>query len=92
MFLIKGGLRYKSLNNEQYFKNYFVKEFTSESLSIICNFCVNEDTLVVLVLLGMDLKRSQPLNQGRFGLKSQRSLTTEDPKIFGYPKLLNVFL
>ena len=35
----KRGLRYKSSRNEKYFKNYFVKESTSESPSIICNFC-----------------------------------------------------
>ena len=68
-------------------KNSQVKVFQSFVI-----FVINEDTLVVLVLLGMDLKRSQPLNQGRFGLKSQRSLTTKDPKRFGYPKLLNFFL
>ena len=52
---------------------------------------VVEDTLVVLVLLGMDPKRSQSLSQRRLGLKNQRSLTTKDPKIFGYLKLLNFF-
>ena len=35
----KNGLGYKSSNNEKYFENYFVKEFTSESSSTICNFC-----------------------------------------------------
>ena len=35
----KKGLGYKSSNNEKYFKNYFVKESTSESPSTICNFC-----------------------------------------------------
>ena len=35
----KRGLGYKSSKNEKYFKNYFVKESTSESPSIICNFC-----------------------------------------------------
>ena len=51
-------------------------------------FVVEEDTLVVLVLLGMDPKRPQPLSQKSFGLKNQRSLTTMDPKRFGYLKLL----
>ena len=35
----KMGLGYKSSKNEKYFKNYFVKESTSESPSTICNFC-----------------------------------------------------
>ena len=35
----KRGLRYKTSKNEKYFKNYFVKESTSESSSTICNFC-----------------------------------------------------
>ena len=35
----KMGLGYKSSKNENYFKNYFVKESTSESPSTICNFC-----------------------------------------------------
>ena len=35
----KKGIGYKSSKNEKYFKNYFVKESTSESLSTICNFC-----------------------------------------------------
>ena len=55
-------------------------------------FVVEEDTLVVLVLLGMDPKMSQPLSQRRLGLKNQWSLMTKDPKRFGYPKLLNFFL
>ena len=38
-FFDKNGLRYKFSNNEKYFKNYFVKESTSESPSTICNFC-----------------------------------------------------
>ena len=55
-------------------------------------FVVEKDTLVVLVLLGMDPKRSQPLRQRRFGLKNQRSLTTKDPKGFGYLKVLDFLL
>ena len=55
-------------------------------------FVVEEDTLVVLVLLGMDPKRPQPLSQRRLGLKNQRSLTTKDQKRFAYPKLLNFLL
>ena len=51
-----------------------------------------EDTLVVLVLLEMDPKRYQLLSQRRFGLKNQRSLTTKDPKRFGYLNLLDFFL
>ena len=35
----KRGLGYKTSKNEKYFKNYFVKESTSESPSTICNFC-----------------------------------------------------
>ena len=35
----KRGLGYKTSKNEKYFKNYFVKESTSESSSTICNFC-----------------------------------------------------
>ena len=45
-------------------------------------FVVKEDTLVVLILLGIDPKSPQPLSQRRLGLKSQRSLTTKDPKRF----------
>ena len=43
-------------------------------------FVVEEDTLVVLVLLGMDPKRSQPLSQRRLGLKNERSITKQGPK------------
>ena len=39
VFFYKKGLGYKSSNNEKYFKNYFLKESTSESHSTICNFC-----------------------------------------------------
>ena len=35
----KRGLGYKTSKNEKYFKNYFVKESTSEIPSTICNFC-----------------------------------------------------
>ena len=51
-----------------------------------------EDTLVVLVLLEMDPKRHQLLSQIRLGLKNQRSLTTKNPKRFGYQNLLDFFL
>ena len=54
-------------------------------------FVVEEDTLVVLVLLEMDPKRHQLLSQRRVGLKNQRSLTTKDPKRFGYLNLLDFF-
>ena len=52
-------------------------------------FVVEDDTLVVLVLLEMDPKRHQLLSQRRLGLKNQRSLTTKDPKRFGYLNLLD---
>ena len=55
-------------------------------------FVVEEDTLVVLVLLEIDPKRSQPLSQKKLGLKGQRSLTPKDPKRFGYLKLLDFLL
>ena len=87
----KRGLGYKTSKNEKYFKNYFVKESTSESSSTICNFVVDDDTLVVLVLLEMDPKRHQLLSQIRLRLKNQRSLTTKDPKRFGYLNLLDFF-
>ena len=35
-------------------------------------FVVEKDMLVVLLILGMDLKKSQPLSQRRLGLKNQR--------------------
>ena len=54
-------------------------------------FVVEEDTLVVLVLLEMDPKRHQLLSQRRLGLKNQRSLTTKDPKRFGYLNILDFF-
>ena len=54
-------------------------------------FMVEEDTLVVLVILEMDPKRHQLLSQRRLGLKNQRSLTTKDPKRFGYLNLLDFF-
>ena len=54
-------------------------------------FVVEEDTLVVLVLLEMDPKRHQLQSPRRLGLKNQRSLTTKDPKRFGYLNLLYFF-
>ena len=54
-------------------------------------FVVEEGTLVVLVLLEMDPKRHQLLSQIRLGLKNQRSLTTKDPKRFGYLNFLIFF-
>ena len=87
----KRGLGYKTSKNEKYFKNYFVKESTSESSSTYAIFVVEDDTLVVLVLLEMDPKRHQLPSQRRLGLKNQRSLTTKDPKRFGYLNLLDFF-
>ena len=46
----KKGLGYNFSNNEKYFKNYFVKESTSESPLTIFNLVVEEDSLVVLVI------------------------------------------
>ena len=46
----KQGLGFKSSKNQKYFKNYFVKEFTSASPSTTCNFVEEEGTLVVHVL------------------------------------------
>ena len=54
-------------------------------------FVVEEDTLVVFVPLEMDPKRHQFLSQRRLGLKNQRSLTTKDPKRFGYLNILDFF-
>ena len=61
-------------------------------LQPFATFVVEEDTLVVLFLLVMDSKKPQPLSQRRFGLKSQRSITTKDPKRFGYLKLLDFLI
>ena len=87
----KRGLGYKTSKNEKYFKNYFVKEFTSESSSTICNFCGRGGHISSTCPLEMDLKRHQLLSQRRLGLKNQRSLTTKDPKRFGYLNLLDFF-
>ena len=35
----KQGLGFKSSKNQKYFKNYFVKESSSECPSTVCNFC-----------------------------------------------------
>ena len=55
-------------------------------------FVVEEDILVVLILLEMNPKMSQPLSQRRLKLKNQRPLTTKDPKRFGYLMLLDFLL
>ena len=61
-------------------------------LQLFATFAVKEHILVALSLLLMDLKRHQPLSQRRLGLRSQRSLTTNKPKRFGYLKLLDFIL
>ena len=61
----KKGLGYKSSNNEKYFKNYFVKESTSESPSTICNFCGR----------GGHISSTCPLRTG-----SQKALTSKSKK------------
>ena len=87
----KRGLGYKTSKNEKYFKNYFVKEPQVKVHQPYEIFMVEEDTLVVLVLLEMDPKSHQLLSQRRLRLKNQRSLTTKDPKRFGYLNLLDFF-
>ena len=87
----KRGLGYKTSKNEKYFKNYFVKESTSESSSTICNFYGRGGHISSSCPLKMDPKRHQLLSQRRLGLKNQRSLTTKDPKRFGYLNLLEFF-
>ena len=88
----KRGLGYKTSNNEKYFKNYLSKNPQVKVHQPYAIFVVEEDTLVVLVLLEMDPKRHQLLIQRRLGLKNQRSLTTKDPKRFGYLNLLDFFV
>ena len=88
----KKGLGYKSSNNEKYFKNYLSRSPQVNAPQPFATFLVEDDTLVVLVLLGIDLKRSKPLSQRRLGLKNQRSLTTKDLKRFGYLKFLDFLL
>ena len=85
----KRGLGYKTSKNEKYFKSKNPQVKVHQPYAI---FVVEEDTLVVLVLLEMDPKRHRLLSQRRLGLKNQRSLTTKDPKRFGYLNLLDFFL
>ena len=92
MFFIKGGYdtklqRMKNISKTTLSKNLQVKVYQPYAI-----FVVEEDTLVVLVILEMDPKRHQLLSQRRLGLKNQRSLTTKDPKRFGYLNLLDFFL
>ena len=61
----KRGLGYKTSKNEKYFKNYFVKESTSESSSTICNFCGR----------GGHISSTCPLRNG-----SQKELTSKSKK------------
>ena len=63
----KYGLGYKSSNNEKYFKNYFVKESTSESPTTICNFCGK----------GGHISSTCPLING-----SQKALTSKLKKVW----------
>ena len=71
MFLIKGGYdtnlqKMRSILKTTLSKNPQVKVHQPFAI-----FVVEEDTLVVLVLLGMDSKRFQPLSQRRLRLKSK---------------------
>ena len=61
----KRGLGYKTSKNEKYFKNYFVKESTSESSSTICNFCGR----------GRHISSTCPLRNG-----SQKASTSKSKK------------
>ena len=63
----KRRLGYKSSKNEKYFKNYFVKESTSESPSIICNICG----------IGGHISSTCPLRNG-----SQKVSTSKSKKIW----------
>ena len=70
----KRGLGYKTSKNEKYFKNYFVKESTSESSSTICNFCgrgghissicCNDPYQIIQVFLTSLTKFDQPIVGG----------------------------
>ena len=53
----KKGQVYKSSNNEKYFKNYFERSPQVKVPQPFATFVVEEDTLVVLVFLGIDPKR-----------------------------------
>ena len=61
----KQGLRFKSLKNQKYFKNYFVKESTSASPSTTCNFCER----------GRHISSTCPLRNG-----SQKNLNSKSKK------------
>ena len=61
----KKRLGYKSSNNEKYFKNYFVKDSTSESPLTLCKFCGR----------GGRISSTYPLMNG-----SQKALTSKSNK------------
>ena len=87
----KRGLGYKTLKNENISKTILSKNPQVKVHQPYAIFVVEEDILVVLVLLEMDPKRHQLLSQRRLRLKNQRSLTTKNPKRFGYLNLLDFF-
>ena len=62
----KQGLGFKSSKNQKYFKNYFVKESTSASPSITCNFCGR----------GRDISSTCSLRNG-----SQKHSNAKDKKV-----------
>ena len=93
MFLIKRRLGYKTSKNEKYFKNYFVKESTSKSLSTICNFCGRggHNSGTCPLRNGFQKVSTSKLKK-TWVEKSKVTLITKDPRRFGYPKLLNFLL
>ena len=79
----KQGLRFKSLKNQKYFKNYFVKESTSASPFTTCNFCVRRGHISSTCPLRNGSQKNSNAKVKSFGWKNPRSLPLKDPKRYG---------
>ena len=76
----KQGLRFKSLKNQKYFKNYFVKEFTSASPSTTCNFGGRGGHIISTFSLRNDSQKSLNAKDEKIWVEKSKFTNTQRPK------------
>ena len=85
-FFYKQGLRFKSSQNQKYFKNYFVKESTSASPSITCNFCGRRRHISSTCPLRNGSQKNSNAKAKKIWIEKSKVTNPQGPKKIWVPK------
>ena len=83
---------FKSLKNQKYFKNYFIKESTSASPSTTYNFCGRGGHISSTCPLRNGSQKNLNVKAKKIWVKNPRSLTIKDAKRYGYLNKLKLYV